>query len=179
MSNPVVYWIDAGDRLVRVNDAWDVFATENDAPDLTAERVVGQPIWACITDAGTRHLYGSLLTRVRDGVTARFSLRCDSPTMRRHLRLTISPDDDGLVQFESLVTATEPRAEQPLLRRDLTRGLGLVTLCSWCNRVSVLDGWLELEDAAAPLRLFDTDLLPALSHGLCPDCSKYVMAALG
>jgi hypothetical protein len=178
MSPPVIYWVDARDYLVRVNEAWDVFAHENDAPDLVAERVTGRPIWDGIADAGTRHLYAALLPRVRAGATARFSLRCDSPTMRRRLHLTIGPDEAGLVRFESVVTAIEPRPEQPLLRRDLPRGLGVLTVCGWCKRVSVLDGWLELEDAVAQLRLFDVDLLPELSHGLCPDCSARVNAAL-
>lgn len=57
MGQPLVSCIDARDRLVRVNEAWDVFARENDAPDLAADRVVGQPIWARIADDGTRHVY--------------------------------------------------------------------------------------------------------------------------
>jgi hypothetical protein len=178
MSHPVVYWVDARDQLVRVNEAWDVFANENDAPDLVADRVVGRPIWACIADAGTRHLYAGLLPRVRAGATARFSLRCDSPTMRRRLHLTVSPGQEGLVQFESVVTAIEHRPEQALLRRDLTRGLGLLTVCGWCKRVSVLDGWVELEEAIAQLRLFDAELPPELSHGICPTCGRRLMATL-
>jgi hypothetical protein len=40
----------------------------------------------------------------------------------------------------------------------------------------VLDGWVELEEAIAQLRLFDADLPPELSHGLRGDCGGQLMA---
>lgn len=178
MDQPLVYCVDARDRLVRVNEAWEVFARENDAPDLAADRVVGQPIWACIADDGTRQLYAALLPRVRAGATARFSLRCDSPTMRRRLQLTVGPGDAGLVRFEAMVTAVESRPEQSLLRRDLPREPRIVTVCGWCKRVSVLDAWLEIEEAIPRLRVFDADRPPELSHGICPACGGSLMATL-
>jgi hypothetical protein len=177
MAAPVVYWVDDRDRLVRVNDGWDAFARENDAPELTLDRVIDQPLWAFIGDEATRHLYAQLLLRVRRGVTARFSLRCDSPTARRRLQMVVSPADLGAVRFESVVTASEPRPDQRLLRRDLPRGPGLLTVCSWCKRVSLPEGWAEVEDAVARLAVFDVDRPPALTHGICPPCAQQMRAA--
>jgi hypothetical protein len=177
MAKPVVYWLDASDRLVRVNEGWETFARENDAPELTLDRVLDQPIWPFIADAATRHLYAQLLPRVRRGVTARFPLRCDSPTARRRLQMVVSPDGDGVVRFESVVTASEVRPEQRLLRRSLPRGSGLLTLCGWCKRVSLPDGWAEVEEAVARLALFDVDRPPDITHGICPPCAERMRTA--
>jgi hypothetical protein len=176
MASPVVYWLDARDRLVRVNDAWDAFARENDAPELTGDRVMDQSIWGFIADEATRHLYVQLLPRVRRGVTARFSLRCDSPTVRRSLQMVVSPADHGLVRFEAAVVASEPRPEQRLLRRDQPRGKGLLTVCGWCKRVSLPDGWAEVEDAVARLAVFEIDRPPDITHGICPPCARQMRA---
>ena len=41
----VIYRIDRNDILLVVNDAWDVFALENDGADLTRRKVVGKSLW--------------------------------------------------------------------------------------------------------------------------------------
>lgn len=44
-AEPLVYSLDACDRIVRVNDAWTRFALENDAPELAAQHVLRRSIW--------------------------------------------------------------------------------------------------------------------------------------
>jgi hypothetical protein len=178
MPPPVEYWIDTRDRLVRVNDAWEAFARENDAPELTRDRVLDQSLWGFIAGEATRHLYVQLLARVRSGVTARFTLRCDSPTVRRSLQMVVSPADYGLVRFEGAVVAAELRPEQSVLRRDQPRGPGLLTACGWCKRVSLPDGWAEVEDAVARLAVFDAHRPPEITHGICPPCAREMRATL-
>lgn len=40
-------------------------------------------------------------------------------------------------------------------------------------------GWLELEDAARELGLFERDRLPRATHGICEPCEDRVSRALG
>jgi hypothetical protein len=177
MVEPVVYWIDARDRLVRVNEAWTAFALANDAPELIAGRVIDRPLWEFVADETTRQLYAGLLPRVRGGATARFALRCDSPGARRRLVMRIAPAAGDLVEFEAVLVSVEPRPEQPLLRRDARHGDAVVTICGWCKRVSVGGDWAELEVAMTRLAPFDADHVPRLTHGICPACERQVRAA--
>jgi hypothetical protein len=43
-------------------------------------------------------------------------------------------------------------------------------MCGWCKRVSVRNTWVEVEDAVLELRLFEREVLPDLTHGICPGC---------
>jgi hypothetical protein len=50
-------------------------------------------------------------------------------------------------------------------------------MCGWCDRFEVEGEWVEVEEAARRLELFDRPELPALNHGICPDCSEMLLAA--
>jgi hypothetical protein len=45
-------------------------------------------------------------------------------------------------------------------------------MCAWCKRVDTDGCWLELDQAIARQRLFEAQLLPEISHGICEDCMK-------
>lgn len=167
---PVVFWIDARDEIVRVNEAWTPFALENDAPELAAERVVGQPLWRFITDATTRQLYQDVLRVVRRGRTARFPLRCDSPEQRRQLEMIVTALPDGAVRFESVMVRAEPRADQPLWRRATPHGAGVVRACGWCKRIEAAQGWVEVESWSDALASSGEAGPPRVTHGICPGC---------
>ncbi len=166
----IVFVVDAADAIASVNESWDRFALENDAPELTARHVVGRPLWDFVTDPMTRHVYAALLVRVRDGASAQFRYRCDSPTVRRVLELRMSPDDDRRVRFESVAIAVEGREPQPVWDRHRDRQLPLLRVCSWCERVRVDREWLEVEKAMPRLGALETP--PAVTHGMCDECAQ-------
>src|SRR5450631_2450126 len=87
---PVSYQIDGHDDIISVNSAWKAFARSNGAPHL-AEQVVGRSLWEFVSDGTTRQVYRDLLVRVRGGRTVTFSYRCDSPSLRRYMRMTMTP----------------------------------------------------------------------------------------
>jgi hypothetical protein len=47
----------------------------------------------------------------------------------------------------------------------------------WCDRFEVDGEWVEVEEAARRLELFNRSELPTLSHGICPDCNAMLLAA--
>lgn len=48
-------------------------------------------------------------------------------------------------------------------------------ICSWCNRLKTgSDRWQEIEIGMERMPLFEKDLYPTLSHGICPDCYRTV-----
>lgn len=164
----VTYTIDASDVLTDVGGAWDRSALAGNAPALLTT-AVGRPLWDFISDDTTRQIYRELLTRVRLGREVEFPYRCDDPTARREMVMRMRSLELGHVRFESTLVAespfSRPAADTPRLPASrLTR------ICSWCKRVALGDGWLELDVAIERLALFDAAPHSPISHAMCPSC---------
>jgi hypothetical protein len=166
---------DAGE-IVYVNEAWLRDAREGGAPELKLEAVLGQCLWNTIADQETRELYIALVQRVRQtGQPVRIPYRCDSPTERRSLLMTILLADEGLIEFSSRLVRAEPRPSVALLEPDAERGDDTVSICGWCNKVDVPGtGYVELEEAIGHLGLFEEMPLPRITQVACPECGAAV-----
>lgn len=169
----VHYRIDGNDHLIFVDEGWTLTAKRDAVPELEPPHVIGRSLWSYLTDATTIQLYRQIIGRVRDGRTAKFSVRCDGPAVRRVIELSIQPHElnPGHVEFRTRTLMNVERAWVPLLARDVARSDAMVRSCSWCNRIEVRRGdWVEVEDATDRLRLFDRESLPKLTHGMCTAC---------
>ncbi|MBA3949498.1 MAG: hypothetical protein H0X44_06065 [Acidobacteria bacterium] len=174
----LIYRIDRGDVIASVNDDWGPFAQANQAPQLTD--VVGQSVWDHVADDTTRQVYRDLLARVRAGHEVTFPYRCDAPALRRFMRMTMRPEPDRGVLFDSVVERTEARPPSPLLEGPPAGSSGvIVRVCSWCKRVHVRETWQEIEVAVERLGLFAGGPAPSLTHGMCEDCYARIMQAGG
>lgn len=120
-----------------------------------------------------------LVRRVRgraNGVELGF--RCDAPGLRREMDIRIAPSASRrLVVFRTSLCREEPRRPQPLLDASAPRGERELTMCGWCDRFLVGGEWVEVEEAATRLELFRSERLPRISHGICPECSRQLLAA--
>ncbi len=180
-SSPIIqYGIDEADRIIFVNDEWLAFARANQGSALLPPSLFQQSLWSHITEATTRQLYHDILLKVRsEAVPIHVPLRCDSPNCRRLLRLDITPLPDNQVLFTSRLIRSETRPRVALLEPTFPRTPELLTMCSWCKKVVTDDEqWLEVEQAVAYLELFQRDLLPELTHGICPLCLDQMTALL-
>lgn len=181
-ASGVRYSIDENDVLVSVDEEWDVFAAANDGRDAVAAKVVGRVLWGFLADDSTIQIYKDIVARVRAGRRARFTLRCDGPTRRRVLEMSITSPDGRAVDFETTVLRIEERAPVTLLARHAPRTDALILVCAWCKRFSVGVGeWAEVEDAVARLRTFESPPVPRMTHGMCEPClaaMKGTVAAL-
>ena len=168
----IEYRIDHQGVIVHVSDSWTQFALDNGSPDIVSERVVGKLLLSFISDLETRYLYRVILDKVRTkGVPVVVTLRCDSPSLRRFLQLTISPLPSQAIQFLSHTLRTEPRESVPLLDPNRKHSNELLRMCSWCKQVLLPNNrWVEVEEAVAELELFCLAVLPGLTHGMCPKC---------
>jgi hypothetical protein len=167
----ITYWLDPDDRVAATGDEWTRFATANDAPELTPDRVVGRPVTDFFAGEATRRLYAELLARVRRlGRPVRVPFRCDSPDAWRSGTLTFIPDARGWVRVES-VTDHRPRPRAlRLLHRFARRAAITVTMCSVCKRVADRGDWQALDAAADALGLFTSEAQPDLLYAVCPSC---------
>jgi hypothetical protein len=168
------YRVDAADLLVWVDAWWLAFAQENGAPELTEELVLGRCLWDFVGGCATQELYRDIHGRVRStGTAVVLPFRCDSPTVRRHMRLTITREDPAHLFYESVLTRVEPCDFLPILDPAFPRSQAVLTICSCCKRALVeASGWLEIEDAAARLGLFEKPKAPELTYTVCDDCAN-------
>jgi hypothetical protein len=181
MNNAYVYVIDDEDRIVSISDNWLSFASENKAEESChPAKILNQSIWQCINGIETTQLYKICITNVRlQQKMVVLPFRCDSPERRRYLELKISPLPQNYIQFSSCIVREEPRESVQLLQRGLPRSDTLLPMCSMCKKIKIsIDYWLEVEAAITVLRLFEEEILPSITHGICPDCFKIAMAEI-
>lgn len=174
MTENYRYCIDEIDRILWVSELWLAFAQENGAPELTASHVVGKSLWDFVAVEQLRELYSAVHAKVREqGQPALIQFRCDSPWLRRHMRMTIRCLGSGHLMYTCVLLRTEPQDQLNLIDAQQPHSDEWVTLCSVCKR-GLLEsvGWLEATDFATRLRLFERSKLPQVRHKLCPNCAK-------
>lgn len=168
-------WVDAHDRIIRVGPAWDAFALDNDGGDAVSGNLLGRPLMHFLTGDAVRYLYRSLFVRVRrTGCTISLPFRCDSPVLRRYMTMHLVPCRRDGIELRSQVLGVEPRDEVRFLDRHQPRSEEYLQVCSWCRKVRLDKGWVEVEEAIAALHLFEAPELPNVSHGVCPNCFDVV-----
>lgn len=163
--------IDNRDNICEVSDNWNEFAIENDAPELVSENVTGVSIWDFLKNKDVRHIYHNLLEKVRAKRTrVQFPYRCDSPGLKRFMKMTMMPAEHGAVIFRSKIERIEKRDSISALERAATRSREVVEICSWCKKVKHAGYWLELDRAVKVSQIFKANILPLLSHTICDSC---------
>lgn len=166
------YVVSESDMIVAVDDWWLAFAKENGAPELTRESVVGQSLWPFIVDEPTRNLYREIHAHVRSsGIPVTVPFHCDSPTLERHMELTIRLGALDQLRYESTMIRGVPRGYLATLDPDKQRSREFLTMCSLCKR-SLIEpsGWMDLENISVTLRLFKQEAVPQLRYTVCPEC---------
>ncbi len=101
------YTLDSSDRFVGIEGPWDEFALANGAPGLTRGRVVGQPMTAFVSGMEMQELTKMLLARARDGAVVPLAFRCDSPTERRYLQMSLSKLPGNVVRCSTTLLRAE------------------------------------------------------------------------
>ncbi|MGD8293722.1 MAG: hypothetical protein PVF37_18560 [Desulfobacterales bacterium] len=173
--------VDAKGIIVSVSDNWLSFAQENFGDDsCLPENVIGTYLLDHIHDPETKHLYELILQKVRKyGRQVSFSFRCDSPDKRRFLKLSVIPQKDDLIEFRSQIIKTELRDFVELMRSDIERSEKHLRICSMCKKIAISKTeWEEAEIVIQQMRLFELEVLPQLSHGLCQPCYNGAIAEL-
>jgi hypothetical protein len=172
------YAIDEHDRLIRVDEGYYSFARENGWEE--AATSLGRLLWDYVAGHEMVKLQRLLVRRIRDEVgDIELPFRCDGPGVRREMKIRIVARLGGrVVLFSARMRSEEARdSPQLLLDPDAPRSDEMLEMCGWCDRFEVDGEWVEVEEAALRLELFNRAELPALSHGICPDCNEMLLAA--
>lgn len=172
------YAIDEQDRLIKVDEGYYRFAEENGWSE--AGTSLGRSLWDYVAGDEMRKLQRMLVRRIRDEVgDVELPFRCDGPGVRREMNVRIVARPGGrVVLFSARLRSEQPRdLPQLLLDPEAPRGEDVLEMCGWCDRFQVDGEWVQVEEAAKRLGLFDRTELPMLSHGICPDCQAMLLAA--
>jgi hypothetical protein len=167
------YSVDSDDRIVSVSSTWLAFALENGAPELTSDRLLGEPIWSFVSGPQVVEIYTLLFEWVRTS-HARISVpfRCDSPNELRFMRLHLAPSEAAGVEMAAIVERVFSRPAIHLLERLASRADYSFEICSFCRRIFAFGAWLELEEAISRLAWLETERPPQLEEVVCESCER-------
>ncbi len=169
-ADPVTYWLDAYDRIVAVNEAWDAFAAANGGEEvMSTNGVIGQSLLDYVVGDKTRLVIDSCLRVARGMARPRqWSYRCDSPSMRRYQRMTIIPDAEETLRVEHELLRTEPIV--PNFHFGFSKDRDALRRCSICNRLEY--GTLWCESTALADRGAEVSAPVQVAYTVCPTCEQ-------
>ena len=168
MPGSVIYSIDADDRITAVNQEWGRFAEANGGnPDPAA--VVGRKLWDFIIDEGNRRLYQAMVHCVRQRVAPlHIPFRCDSPTVERHMTMTIAPGNLAEVAFICALQYSFDRPARPV--GGMRSETATIVECDDCHRLWTEQGWRDCWDVIMAGQLEIDDRPISVLHTRCSSC---------
>lgn len=176
MQTKMLYCVDAEGTIVRAESHLSEESALRDptfAYPFSFPDIVGRSLFSFIEGVEVRHIYGMLHERILKGKgSIRFDYRCDSPDIRRDMRMSLC-FDNHLVRYESVVLKETQRAVSIPLASP-TAAL-ILPICSNCKRYKHPPGsqdWKEID-----LILSDPNLPGAFnfSHTFCNVCYARLM----
>ena len=168
MMESTFYRLDSKDLILLVGGSWDSFAYKNNASGLSAREIEGHCIWEYITGDATVMWLKSLFGYVRVRKTAvERNYRCDSPKVKRFMRMRITPEEDGNLLLEHDILSIEPREKSVNFNKRHKQGLhNLIFRCSFCNQVYSGGVWGELESLDKTINLQEL----TVAWSVCEHC---------
>jgi hypothetical protein len=166
------YQLDPQDTIEWVSEDWLAFARENGAAGLELKAVLGKQLWEFIADEPTRQLYRNVFTMVRATDQPKVvPFRCDSPTLRRFMRLEVRHRPSCGLDLKSILVRAEPCERQGLLDANTRLSNDRVTMCSCCKFLLIEPlGWLSLAEANRLQQLDREGKRPQVRYDVCPSC---------
>jgi hypothetical protein len=159
---------------------WNSFWAANGG-SVDAVNVLGRDITHFFSEGEVRDTYHKLLLQLseRKRHLIQTDYRCDSPTLKRSMRLTVTPVQRGTeteyLLYQSTLLAVEQRPAIPLFgaRAIGSNSPNALKVCSICGKVQWPEGttapdaeWIEPQEYYR--RGGSEDVL--LSHGFCSPC---------
>jgi len=175
-TQDIEYIIDEHDLMTWVNEAWDDFALCNDAPNLLSAQVLGRD-WREFVQGDTNRMYmEAMLSAARIlGKRIGQSYRCDSPSDKRYVKLTVEPQEKGHIKFRHHTTKVVPQKYivNFVVPKTPVKGGKVAFRCSMCNRVKLQGQWMEVEDAVDS-KLIAAGSTVSVYYAICPSCHSKV-----
>ncbi len=169
-----IYWLDQHDIIRKVDDYWDNTLEDPTAKRVRKSEILGKPLFEFICDDITRMFIRTLLQSARLLMQPLCRpYRCDSPTEKRYLQMTIALESDGLLSVAHELIKTEPLFK-PVFFQTVSSSMansqgGSHIRCSICNRVRLSRhiSWQEVDSLAV---IAEAKHPISVIYGVCSDC---------
>ena len=143
-SSTTVYVLDNQDRIISFSGAWDEFAKENGGTNLSSIDVYGRSIWDFVTGDATRMWLDAVFQYARlRGLKVERPYRCDSPDLKRFMRMRVVPEQASILRIEHEILSTEQRIASVIIKCGSITMKNTRQRCSICGRLKNIGGWQE------------------------------------
>jgi len=165
-----LYKLDSRNRIIAIGGSWDDFADENGGVEISAQDVIGRQIEDYIKGDITTMWVNSIFQYARIlGKTVERPYRCDSPDLKRFMRMRVVPEQGGAVlSIEHELISTEQRSAPLHIRYGTNIINGVKLKCSVCGRLNI-DGWNEPQGCHA-----GTSGEIVVVYTVCEDCYRLI-----
>lgn len=147
-NTTTTYLLNNKDIILSVKGPWDEFADDNGGIKIYAKDVCGRSIWDFVVGDETRMWLETIfqLARLNLSIIER-SYRCDSPDLKRFMRMRIFPEEGGNLRIEHKILAIKERSAPVNIQYSKNSNRKkLRQRCSFCGRLNQ-DGkqgnWVE------------------------------------
>jgi hypothetical protein len=166
------YTVDNTNTIVAVSGVWDEFARDNGGENILASKIIGRQLEQFIQGDDTRMFVRTMLMSARTLHRPIYRpYRCDSPTLKRFMEMTLLPRADGVLEVIHRELHNEPIFHNiPVVAAPSGAGWAFLKRCSLCNRVHAQGVWSEIDDAIEANRLQVNAPNLKVIYGVCPDC---------
>lgn len=171
MPESVEFQLDHKNIITATGALWSAFALTNEAPQLAGESVIGKPLLQFISGESSRQMMRTLLEAARrKQAPLELDYRCDSPELRRQMRMRLEPQQDGSVFCSNLLVNSEARVAPIHFVCAKERARDTLVRCSLCNRIKNRERWMEADHLKAARH----KLTLKVTYGICPDCAARI-----
>lgn len=165
---PIVYWINRNMEITAVAGPWDHFAQENDGADVASANVLGRSIWAFVTGDPARMWVETLFQLAAvTGTMVERPYRCDSPDLKRFMRMRVIPEGAGVLRVEHELLHTEKQQQPVTIRSARNPAASGLLRCSVCGRINKGESWREPDLCDVPSA---TEPVLRVMYTVCQQC---------
>ena len=172
----LIYTVSEQGSIIDIEGPWDDFSSGNGCEWLTRASVIGTNLFSHISGDETEYVYQAMHELIvhEPGKTIVFDYRCDSPYIKRDMRMKMTGCRDG-VRYQSSIIDETLRLKP--IHLDYSDAAGpYIVMCSWCKSFHLPNDseWKPIE------AIFSHIHEPFwISHGICPSCSDTLKETLG
>jgi len=164
------YWLDNQDRIIEVSSTWDVFAKENNGESVFSENIIGKSLKNYIKSDETRMFTELLLNKARLlNITVERQYRCDSPDVKRFMKMLIIPEEYNVLRVNHYVLKIEPHSIKLNFMYANDQKIKFMKRCSICNKVHFENKWLEGDSNEVSKYIRENNLIHVL-YTVCEVC---------
>jgi hypothetical protein len=163
-------------EIIFSNHEWSDSALDNADSEIFSDKILRRRFRDFINDEKTAHSYLMILRFARAGYFTKFRLRCDFTQFQRFLEMRVSSTENGDVQFDTQTINRAKSLQTKNFQRRNTKHMDeVIIICSWCDKIKIgQDEWQEIQESIKSIGLFDFEIVPPPSHGMCDTCYERV-----